>query len=394
MRAIVKPRVRIACIIAGLLLTLTAVAQDQSRLVAVGDAHGAYPELVSILQKTGLIDGKHAWAGGRTTLVQTGDILDRGSQVRDCLDLMMALERQAPKAGGKVIALLGNHETINLMGDVRYVTADIFRAFADSRSEARREAAYRDYLKFFSRHRDHMHAATPVDGETAKQKWMVQHPPGFIEYRDALSAQGKYGAWIRSHRAIAKIGDGVFMHAGLNPTLQFRDIEELNNRIRAELAAFDSIWQSLVRRKIIWRYMTLEEATRQAAEELKWLQAQENKPSAETLQQIQLLLDRSGWLVANLNGPLWYRGLAQEPEDKLAGDLKGMLIRLGARYIVSGHTVVSKSSVTARFDNQVFLIDVGMLKEVYGGRAAALEIQDGRITALYTDGESKILVEK
>jgi hypothetical protein len=376
------------------MLALSAVAHGQGRVVAVGDAHGAYPELVSILQKTGLINASHAWSGGKTTLVQTGDILDRGSQVRDCLDLMMALERHAPKAGGKVIALLGNHETINLMGDVRYVTPDIYLTFADARSETRRQQAYRDYVKFFSGHRDHSHATVPVDDEAAKQKWMAQHPPGFFEYRDALSPNGKYGAWIRSHRAIVKIGDGLFAHGGLNPALQFRDIEELDNRVRAELAAFDSIWQSLVRKKIIWRYMTLEEATRQADEELKWMQTQGKKPEAETVQQIQLLLDRSSWMVTNLNGPLWYRGLAQEPEDKLMGDVKGMLARLDARYIVSGHTVVSKSSITARFENRVFLIDVGMLKEAYGGRAAALEIEDGRITARYSDGESKTLVDK
>jgi hypothetical protein len=387
-------RIRIICLIAGLLMTLAAAAYGQSRVVAVGDAHGAYPELVSILQGTGLIDGNHVWTGSRTTLVQTGDILDRGRQVRDCLDLLMALERQAPKAGGKVIALLGNHEAINLMGDVRYVTADILRTFADSRSEAKREQAYKDYVKFFSAHRDHSHTTVPVDDAAAKQKWMDQHPPGFFEYRDALGPNGKYGAWIRSHHAIVRVGDGLFLHGGLNPALQFRDIEELDNRVRDELAAFDSIWQSLVRKKVIWRYMTLEEAQRQADEELKWMQAQGENADPETMLQIRQLLRPNDWLIAHPNGPLWYRGLAQEPEDKLAGDLKGMLARLNARYIVSGHTVVSKSEITARFDNQVFLIDVGMLKDVYGGRAAALEIQNGRITARYSDGESKILVEK
>jgi hypothetical protein len=389
-----NPRTRIACIIAGLLLALTAAAYGQSRVVAVGDAHGAYPELVSILQRTGLIDGNRDWSGGRTTLIQTGDILDRGRQVRDCLDLLMALERQAPKTGGKVIALLGNHETINLMGDVRYVTPDIFRTFADGRSDAKREQAYKDYVKFFSGHRDHAHTAIPADDAAAKQKWMDQHPPGFFEYRDALGPSGKYGAWIRSHHAIVRVGDGLFMHGGLNPELQFGDIEELDTRVRAELAAFDSIWQFLVRKKVIWRYMTLEEATRQAEEELKWIQARGKSADSETVQQIQQLLGLNNWLVAHRNGPLWYRGLAQDQEDKLMGDVKGMLARLNARYIVSGHTVVSKSAITARFDNQVFLIDVGMLKEAYGGRAAALEINNGQITARYSDGDSKTLVEK
>jgi len=63
------------------------------------------------------------------------------------------------------------------------------------------------------------------------------------------------------------------MHGGLNPMLQFQNIADLNIRIRSELASFDFIWQSLVRKKVIWRYAKLEEAVRQVNEELKWMQA-------------------------------------------------------------------------------------------------------------------------
>ena len=49
-------RLRITFLIAGLLLMSAFAAFGQSRIVAIGDVHGAYPEFVSILQKTGLID--------------------------------------------------------------------------------------------------------------------------------------------------------------------------------------------------------------------------------------------------------------------------------------------------------------------------------------------------
>jgi hypothetical protein len=58
---------------------------------------------------------------------------------------------------------------------------------------------------------------------------------------------------------------------------------------------------------------------------------------------------------------------------------------------VSGHTVNSKSDITARFNNRIFLIDTGMLTKAYEGRPSALEIQDGRFTAYATEGEPKVL---
>jgi hypothetical protein len=96
-------------------------------------------------------------------------------------------------------------------------------------------------------------------------------------------------------------------------------------------------------------------------------------------------------MAAASEGPLWYRGLAQEPEDKLIGGVKAMLERLQAQYIVVGHTVESKADITPRFENRVFLLDTGMLAEVYKGRASALEIQDGHFTARYADGEPRVL---
>ena len=64
----------------------------------------------------------------------------------------MALETQAPKKGGAVIPLLGNHEVMNLMGQLGYVTPDIYKSFARGDSEKRRQQAYGDYLKFLAAH--------------------------------------------------------------------------------------------------------------------------------------------------------------------------------------------------------------------------------------------------
>lgn len=96
-------------------------------------------------------------------------------------------------------------------------------------------------------------------------------------------------------------------------------------------------------------------------------------------------------MAASSAGPLWFRGLAEEPEDKLMEGVKAMLARLQAQYIVIGHTVASKADVIPRFESRVFLLDTGMLRETYGGRGSALDIQNGRFTVQYADGDARAI---
>ena len=93
--------------------------ERRESVVAIGDVHNAFDDFVAILRRTGLINEQNHWAGGKTTFVQVGDLLDRGPKPREVMDLMMALEKEAPKTGGRVVSLLGNHEMMNIMGDLR-----------------------------------------------------------------------------------------------------------------------------------------------------------------------------------------------------------------------------------------------------------------------------------
>jgi Calcineurin-like phosphoesterase len=111
-------------------------------VIAIGDVHGDFDDFCMILKRVGLIDEKLHWAGGHATLVQTGDLLDRGLKERQALDLMMSLEEEAAKAGGQVVALLGNHEMMNLMGDLRYVTPELYASFSTPDSDARRRTGW------------------------------------------------------------------------------------------------------------------------------------------------------------------------------------------------------------------------------------------------------------
>jgi hypothetical protein len=367
------------------------IGSEASRIVAVGDIHGAFPELVNILQKTGLIDGDRNWSGGTATLVQMGDVLDRGAQTRACLDLLMKLQGQAGRTGGRVVTLLGNHEAMNLMGDLRYVTPEIYQSFAGPQSEKLRERAYQDYRQYIAGIREGAAKKGDADESAERLKWMDAHPPGFFEYRDALGPTGTYGRWIRKHRAIYQAADGLFVHGGLNPNLNFRSVAEIEDRVSTELSGFDTLWNYLSGRKLIWKYMTLAEGLDALAEQAKKIQAQGQPEAMADLPQIQQLLGCKSWMIAASDGPFWYRGLAQDSEEKIRDALLAMLERFKAQFIVEGHTVLSKSEIIARFDGRVFLIDTGMLKEAYSGRASALEILNGQFTAHYADGESKAL---
>jgi hypothetical protein len=89
-----------------------AVAKDSipdsftgvQRIVAIGDIHGDHERFVAALKLCRIIDDKSSWIAGKTHLVQTGDILDRGPDSKKVMDLLMQLEsagaegrRQGPR---------------------------------------------------------------------------------------------------------------------------------------------------------------------------------------------------------------------------------------------------------------------------------------------------------
>jgi hypothetical protein len=120
--------------------------QGVSRVVAVGDLHGSYEKALELFQGAGLIDEDHKWIGGEQHLVTAGDLLDRGVGDRPLMDLMMRLQKEAEAAGGRVHVLLGNHESMNLLRDLRYVNPRSFAAWADDETDADRKRAWRDFV--------------------------------------------------------------------------------------------------------------------------------------------------------------------------------------------------------------------------------------------------------
>jgi len=192
------------------------------RVVAVGDVHGDYDGFVEILRSAGVIDEKDRWIGGKTHLVQAGDVPDRGPATRKVMDLLMALEKQAAKAGGHVHALIGNHEAMNMYGDLRYTTPGEFAAFRTGESEQLRANLWEQESRGLA--------------SADRKKWEAEHPLGWVEQRTEFGPKGTYGKWIRSHNAVVKINDAIYLHGGISPKYVTKSLNQINEAVAAELS--------------------------------------------------------------------------------------------------------------------------------------------------------------
>ncbi len=374
----------------------------KGRVVAVADIHGDLDAFVGILQTAGLIDARRQWIGGRATFVQTGDFLDRGAAVRGVMDLMMDLEPQAERAGGKVLVLLGNHEGMNLIHEFRDVSPEAFATFADEKSEERREAAYEEYstwISTLSRDRRLVRARIAAPTRMPKKMWLQKHPPGYFEYADELGTRGRYGAWLRKKDAAARLNGTLFVHGGVHPDFSPEKFEDLNRDVRDEIKRFDEIRQIFTDGRLATSWFTLEELLDVVNREMAIMKAERRqgpRPPAgiDEVREFQAVVDLAQidrWNLLDQNSPLWFRGFALWTEEEGTPIVTKLLQQYGADHFAVGHTVVNR--LGTRFGGRVFVMDTGMLSSVYkGGRASALEIENGRFTAIYTDRRQVIWI--
>jgi len=305
------------------------------RVVAVGDVHGDFDQFVAVLRSAGLIDADMRWSGGKTHLVQVGDVPDRGPDTRKVLDLMMQLEEQAGNAGGAVHALLGNHDAMNVYGDLRYVTPEEFASFRDDNSAKVRAVFYQRHLEQLDE--DPAREGKPPPGDDYRKAWEDKHPLGYFEHRFQFGPNGKYGKWIRRHNTVIQINSTIFCHAGIGPKYADFDFDTINNRVREEL---------------------------------------------QDLSKLQ------GGIVLDTEGPLWYRGWAKGEEAALEEPLEEVLNRHGAQRMVIGHTPTD-GTVIPRFSGRILVVDVG-LSAYYGSRLACLVIENGEVFALHRGSRLEI----
>ncbi|MEM1318692.1 MAG: ankyrin repeat domain-containing protein [Bacteroidota bacterium] len=160
--------------------------EQPDKLLALSDIEGNFKIMVETLQGNGVIDEDYQWSYGKGHLVLVGDFFDRGNQVTPCLWLMYELERQAELAGGRVHFIIGNHEEMNMRGDVRYV----------------------------------------------RNKYKLAARKLNVTYRSLYGKHTELGRWLRSKNVIEKIGKTIFTHGGLSHemarmNLHFEDINRI-----------------------------------------------------------------------------------------------------------------------------------------------------------------------
>jgi tetratricopeptide (TPR) repeat protein len=312
------------------------------RVVAIGDVHGAFDNMVAVLKTAGILDAKLNWKGGNAHLVQNGDIVDRGPQSRKAMDLLMELEEQAEKAGGRVHVLIGNHEAMNVVGILDLVSKQEYESYTDRDSRRLRDTTFERYYEQMRQEAKERDEAAP-DKNPLRIEFEAKYPLGYVEHRQAFSASGRYGKWIRGNNVAIKINGVVYSHGDWSEKMAQLGIAEVNRRVRAELSD----------------EMPLE----------------------------------SG-VAFDSESPLQYRGLAhaaltlasQQAEE---ARVSGILASLGATRMVVGHTLTS-GVIESRFGGKHISIDTGMLELYRGGHRIALEVEGDVLRAIHDSGSVPI----
>jgi hypothetical protein len=176
----------------------------------------------------------------------------------------------------------------------------------------------------------------PVFDEAYRAKFDAEHPLGWVEHRQAWSPGGTYGRWIATHDAVLRIGDTLYLHGGVGPAYLPYDIEVMNAAVVDALRGESPL--------------------------------REGPPD----------------ILEHPEGPLWYRGLAQNEEAQEAPHLAAVLARYGVKRIVIGHT---KRYVTVfpRFEGAVIMADVAVRQGCPDPRAFLVE--EGGALSVYHRGE-------
>lgn len=337
---------------------------DVPRVVVVGDVHGAYDALVEVLQGTGLIGSDLHWTGSSTHFVSLGDLLDRGAEARRVLDLVMQLESEALAAGGRVHVLLGNHELMNLTGDLRYVAPGDYAAFAPDEGSAVRAAAYAAYAA----------AAPPGDSAATRAEFDAAYPPGFFARQAAFAPNGRYGAWLLSLPTLLVINDIVYVHGGLPPVVAELGLD-LNSKVRADLDRYLALRDRLAAQGVLSAF-----DRRSDVETARAALASSPPEVAPQLTELVALADATE---LGLAGPHWYRGSVYCKPQLEEPTLEAALEQLRARRAIVGHTPTGDRRVRALYDGRLVMADTGMLSEYFGGRPAALVLEGTVLEVLY-----------
>lgn len=265
------------------------------KLIVISDIEGNFEGFSSFLINNGVIDKNFNWTFGNGHLLLNGDFVDRGENVTQVLWLIYKIENQAQKQGGKLHYILGNHEIMNFQGNANY-----------------NKKKYKRVAQLISKN-DSLEVAT---------KFMY-------------SDKTELGKWLRSKNVIEKIGNYIFVHAGISPEIIKYNVSlsDINQIARNN-------WD-------------------------KNLYDEEENNKAENF-------------ITGKKGIYWYRGLATDYKyyDKIKEDELNKVLKLyQADKIVFGHTVVE--DITKEFNGKTINLDVKHGTEKNSEKTKGLLIENG-----------------
>lgn len=261
-----------------------------NRMLIISDIEGNFKGFEVILKAAGVINEKFNWTFGNGHLVLAGDFFDRGINVTECLWLIYKLESEAEQQGGKVHFILGNHEVMNLRKDFRYV----------------------------------------------RRKYLVNADSLKLNYQSWYDVNTELGKWLRSKNAVEKIGDFLFLHAGINKSYPAESltINEINNNIR----------------------VTIDKSF------------EKGEASKDNF--------------IGSKGPLWYRGIIKEEESQQ--DIDQTLSFYDASKMILGHTIVDKMKYM--FNKKIIAIDIDHQENSENGIMYALYFENGNFYIIDNNG--------
>jgi len=345
---------------------------DAERVVALSDIHGAYDAMVRTLEQTAVIDESGGWVGGGTHVVIVGDLLDRGPDSRSAMDLLMRLEPQAEAAGGKVHVLVGNHEAMNLMGDLRYVSKQEYAAFAGDETEAERDAWFERYAE---------RADEVTDLVQFRERFDERFPPGYFAHRRAFAFSGKYGQWLLEKPVLVVVNKTAFVHGGLSPMVGDLGLEGVNGTLHDDLVEYVRLHEELVEEGAL-----LPTDTQFEVESVLKKFTADLDPADPRVAKARRLLELGRSPLHAGDGPLWYRGNVGcsrlIEEDRMLDVVES----IGAERLVIGHTPTPNRRVLERFDGRLIEVDTGMLASYYEGEGHAIVLEGDSVRAVSESG--------
>ncbi|KAL8496748.1 hypothetical protein ACS0TY_020428 [Phlomoides rotata] len=305
---------------------LQTVFSQPRRLIAIGDIHGDLPKAKSALSLAGLIGPDDRWSGGADTVVQVGDIFDRGGDEIKLLYFFEKLKREAAKAGGTVITMNGNHEIMNVEGDFRYATRHGLKEFEDWANWQRVGNALKKKCdgidekavlrNLFDGVPDEIPRIPPEFQDGARARIAALQPNGLIATR-----------FLSKNQTVVVVGDSVFAHGGLLQKHVLYGLERVNEEVR------------------------------------DWIRGMKEKVPSQ--------------LVRGRNSIVWLRSFSNElAKDCDCSMLEHVLETIpGVKRMIMGHTI-QEGGINGVCDNRAIRVDVGMSRLCGNKFPEVLEINE------------------